>query len=145
MSTHKPVIQLFYAGGVGLIPPWNSGVVYSNQTGGHGCRHPEMEGMYVPLFPEGSSIEKTLEDMFTGQKWQGWCCEGIDAQTADLIDAVLAEIDRTKGMKVNRDHLEDSQEAWIHLTITDSRMAPDFSLLKGFGQQNAILTWSNSD
>lgn len=145
MSTHKPVIQLFYAGGVGLILPWNSGVVYSNQTGGHGCLHPETEGIYVPLFPEGSPVEKALEDFFTGRKWQGWCCEGIDEETADAVDAFLAEVDRTQGMKVNRDYLEDSHEAWIHLTLPDVRQAPPFSLMNGFRTMNAILTWSNSD
>lgn len=145
MSTHKPVIQLFYADGAGLILPWNSGVVYSNQTGGHGCLHPEVEGIYVPLFPEGSPFEKALEDFFTGPKWQGWCCEGIDEETADVVDAALAEADRTQGLKVNRDLLEDSHEAWIHLILPDFRQSPPFSLMKGFHAMDAILTWSNSD
>jgi hypothetical protein len=140
-----PLIQLFYTAGVSLIIPCHSGVLYSNQTGGHGCLHPEVEGVCVPLFPEGARLEEKLGDFFTGPKWQGWCSEGIDSETADYIDTALEESDRTKEMTVNRTRLNDSHEAWIHLNIPDSKTAHELSIFRGFNQRNAILTWSNSD
>jgi hypothetical protein len=145
VNSQKPLIQLFYVGGVGLILPWDTGVLYSNQTGGHGCLHPEVEGLYVPLFSEGAKIEKAFEAFFTGPKWQGWCSEGIDTETADFIDAVLEKEERTKGKKDNRKYLEDSHEAWIHVTLPDSGVVPEFSPIKGFRSMDAILTWSNID
>jgi hypothetical protein len=99
----------------------------------------------MPLFPENSGMEQAFDAHFTGPKWQGWCSEGLDEETACHLDALLAESERTKGIRVHRNHLEDSCEAWVYVTIPDSRTQPAFSPFKGFKEATAILTWSNSD
>ncbi|MFQ5876048.1 MAG: DUF6210 family protein, partial [Dehalococcoidia bacterium] len=56
----KPIIQLWHASGISLILPYNSGIIYSNQTGGYACYHPEAEGIYIPLTDEMVEQEKHL-------------------------------------------------------------------------------------
>ena len=145
MTAHPPLIRLWNGGGIGIIILYKSGVHYSNQTGGYACLHPEAEGVYVPLVNELVDQEARLEDFFTGPKWQGWCSDGIDGETADFIDAVLESSPYSRGLKVDRQRLDASHEAWVHLTVPGTATAPEAIELVGFEEAEAILTWSNSD
>jgi hypothetical protein len=44
-----PKIRLWDGAGLGVIISSPTGVLYSNQTGGFSCLHPELEGAYIPL------------------------------------------------------------------------------------------------
>ena len=55
---NRPTIRLWQSGGIGLIIPFESGVVYSNQTGGYGCLHPEVQGVYIPLVNERDALPR---------------------------------------------------------------------------------------
>ena len=140
----RPLIRLWSSRGPGVIIPCESGVVYTNQTGGHGCLHPQCEGVYAPLFDESVDIEGELYDFFyNGKKWQGWCHDGIDEETADVVDSILQKSAHTKGLRVDRARLAESHEAWIHVRMLGDDDRP--IEIRGFGTDSAILTWSNSD
>jgi hypothetical protein len=124
---------------------FESGVRYSNQTGGYSCWHPEVEGVYVPLFNELIDQEAELTAYFTGPKWGGWCSDGIDEETADLIDSVLQKSSYTKRITVDRSRLADSHEAWVYVLLSPSDEDVDFEEIHGFPGNQAVLTWDNSD
>jgi hypothetical protein len=145
MTAHTRLIRLWNGGGIGIIIPCKSGVCYSNQTGGHACFHPEVEGVYVPLVDETINQEARLEEFFTGPKLQGWCCDAIDAETADFVDSVLDSSPFSRGVKTDRKRLEASHEAWVHVTLPSTAQDPGISEIVGFEGAEAILTWANSD
>lgn len=140
MSEHTTVL-LYEVGGLALIVPESTGVVYKNQTGGHACLPSQMEGYLVPLAGENLTPCERLLSHFTGPKWGGWCSERIDAETANEIDSVLAGILRQDQIVVDRTKLDMSWEAWVHVTIA----GPLLALVEHAEPRRAILTWPNSD
>ena len=146
LKPDKPVIQLWGERQFGLIVLRPSGVYYSNQTGGYACYHPMAEGVFIPLGIDTVDQEKELCDYFTGAKWGGWCCEGIDEETAGFIDVLMEKSDLTKSITVDRTRLHDSQEAWVYV---DFRNTATYGFggveVTGFGICKGVLTWENSD
>ncbi len=58
----KPIISLWHTKGLGVIFLYESGIRFSNQTGGYACLHPEAEGVYVPLNDEMVNQEDELHN-----------------------------------------------------------------------------------
>jgi hypothetical protein len=149
-----PCIQLWEHVGLGLIISWPSGILFTNQTGGTSCLRPEFEGVFVPLcndctLPELVLLSPANElwDYFTGPRWQGTgATNGLQAEDADFIDAVLLKARLFPAIRVDRSRLRESHEAWVYVTISGegSSAHPVFS---GFAPypRAGILTWSNSD
>lgn len=141
-TSSKPILRIWCTESLGLIISYPSGVRISAQTGGYTCQQPEIEGVYLPLKYDA----KELEEYFTGPKWQGWCCNGIDEETADFIDNYLSNDGNTAYIKVDRARLQDSQEAWIYVDVFEPGGAvKEINLLSGFGRCKGVLTWDNSD
>jgi len=147
MAQDKPLVRLWALHGIGLIITHPSGVTYANQTGGYACKHPKMEGVFVPLVNPEIDQQTALEDHFTGPKWGGHCYRGIDAETADVVDAILANSTLTRRLKVNREKLADSEEAWVHVLIaSDEEVEGErFEEFLGFFSGMGVITWKNSD
>jgi hypothetical protein len=139
--SEQTTVLLYEIGGLALIVPASTGIVYRNQTGGHACLPSQMEGYLVPLAGEMSTKCERLLSHFTGPKWGGWCSEHIDAETADEIDSVLADMLRQDQIIVDRTKLEMSWEAWVHVKIA----GPLLALVEHGEPKEAILTWPNSD
>lgn len=137
MNAPRFTIELDEMTGLGLIIACPSGVLYTNQVGGYACRHPELEGVFVPL--PGSACER-LNVHFTGPKWSGHCYDGIDDTTANFIDAILAELDLGTSLCVDREKFADSCEAWIWVTLSRNSL-----LWLGLDEGTGVLTWENSD
>jgi hypothetical protein len=122
----RPTIRLWDGGGFGLIIEWPSGVKVSNQTGGTSCLHPEVEGVFVPLrtdhsFPSWTllSPEIELNEYFEGPVHRGTgASSGLSVSDADFIDGILAKCGLASSLRVQRDRLTDSHEAWVYVTIT---------------------------
>ena len=155
MRPPKPCLDLYDFDGAGTIIPWPSGVMISNQCGGHCCLHPEIEGVFVPFGsgdPPGRvlSLLGKLDPLFDGpgSKYNGTGAArgpdpGLDLEDADFIDSVLDGW-RYGFIRVDRNRLKDSVEAWVWVMLTpDSEPA----LFRGFGPypRPGILTWANSD
>ena len=141
MNEQEITVLLYEIGGLALIVPASTGIVYRNQTGGHACLPSQMEGYLVPFANEMRTKCDRLLSHFTGPKWGGWCSERIDAETANEIDSVLADILRHDQIIVDRTKLEMSWEAWVHVKI----VGPLLALVEHGEPRKAILTWSNSD
>ena len=160
----RPIIRLYDARGLGLIILGHSGVVYTNQTGGHACRQPAAEGWYVPLVDELADHESQLLEYFSGPPWNGWCDSRIHDADADFIDAALSASRTTEFIRVDRLRMAESHEAWIYVSLDPFPDNPrslscavgasgehgafdrqTFSPVFGLSNRCGILTWSNSD
>ena len=139
--SEQTTVLLYEIGGLALIVPTSTGVVYRNQTGGHACLTSQMEGYLVPFAGEVRGKYEQLLSHFTGPKWGGWCSQHIDEETANEIDSVLADMPGRDQITVDRTKLDMSWEAWVHVKIT----GPLLALVEHAAPRNAILTWPNSD
>jgi len=145
MEQAQPVIRLWQLNGIGVIIAHPTGVLYTNQVGGYACDHPSMEGAFVPLMDPDIDQQKALEDHFTGPKWRGHCYGGIDEETADVVDDILAMSPLTRRLTVNREKLAYSEEAGIHVRIAPDEEENSFGEFDGFPDDTGVLTWENSD
>jgi hypothetical protein len=154
-----PIIRLgLDAAGLGLIIALPNGVVYSNQTGGTECLQPECEGIYIPIrnqTEEGASEggrnmelqspEHELVEYFVRGAYEGsgatW---GLNEDDAAFIESVLAKWDLGECLRVDRDRLGESHEAWVHVTVVGEESHQAFSGLGPYPRPG-ILTWKNSD
>jgi len=147
----KPTIDLWRVAGLGLIISHPSGVWYEAQVGGYACLHPQMEGVYVPLWEEFPDPQETaLYEYFTGPKWAGHCYDGIDDETADFIDRVLSSSTYTNNLKVDRNRLKECIEAWVYVDIASTVDDEGNLIVNGwdfsyFRTTEGVLTWQNSD
>lgn len=144
----KARINLSYVAGpgLGLIILQPSGAFYTLETGGYACYHALAEGVFVPLHREtDDDQEMLLTAHFTGPKWEGWCDEGIDEDTAEYVNYVLSLSPSTSYLKVDRTRLDDSREAWIFVNVSEPTGDPDVARISGFGQCKGVLVWGNSD
>jgi hypothetical protein len=133
-------IDLGWFDGLGLIVLHPSGVLYTNQVGGHGCFHPEVEGVFFPLQTDINRYElNTLEQHFKGS----W--DALNDFEADLVDTVMRRSSRNLSwISVDRSRLKDSFEAWVYVKLDPKRTKMD-ELLVGFDDAFGVLTWPNSD
>lgn len=136
VENKKTFVELFDFDGIGLIISFPSGVIYTNQVGGFGCFHPELEGIFVPLSIGNKKILFALQQHFKGN-WQH-----IENSDAEIIDKLLRS-DGFEFIKVDRMKLNESFEAWIFVEIEE--LSRDLQLLNGFGNTKGVLTWMNSD
>ncbi len=157
MNSNKAKIQLWSSTGVGIIISYPSGVIYSNQTGGTSCLHPECEGVYIHLADEyykkgrgTASFEDELMSYFEGPKHLGTgATSGLDEEDADFVDKILKKMELSHCVQVDRKKLSKSHEAWVYVKILSDEKVDDenMSLFSGFGPypKNGIFTWENSD
>lgn len=128
-------INLYELEQAGIIILNNSGFEYLNQVGGSACLQLSAEGVFFPISHNCSdNLDILLEQIFID-------CEIVDNSIANKIDSILQRFISTSGILVNRNKLNDSCEAWIHVIINDS----EYSVYQGFHHHSAILTWPNSD
>lgn len=130
---------------LGLIVLMPSGVVFTNQTGGTACMHPDAEGIFVPLYFSGKwPIE--LESFW----WKGWehydspqvqvCLDGME------LNHILEPVPLTDFRMTTLAELDGWGEAWIPVRIKEAPEHTDnWEALHDFVGHYAILTYSNSD
>lgn len=113
----RPIIRLWHGRGLGLIVLGESGVLYTNQTGGYACLHPAAEGWYVPLVDSRYDQDAALKAYFSGPPWNGECAEGITTADADFVDRLLQSSTVSAFLHVDRERLSNSHEAWLHVMV----------------------------
>lgn len=167
----RPIIRLWHGPGLGLIVLGQSGVLYTNQTGGYACLHPAAEGWYVPLVDSRYDQDAALKAYFGGPPWNGACATGITNVDADFVDRLLQSSSVSAFLRVDRERLANSHEAWLHVLIgtvpakatvfppaplrSDNSnaqapaQAPSMNRAKapvyGFSGYRGILTWCSTD
>jgi hypothetical protein len=113
----------------GLIVKCRSGILFSNQTGGTTCSHPEQEGVFLPMaLPRDDGLVCVRDRV------------GITDAQADKLDEWFAY--HGFPFTVSRPLLQYSNEAWIHIRIVDGSERSRFLQVSGFA---AILVWKNSN
>lgn len=125
---------------LGLIVKAATNVIYTNQTGGFACWHPEVEGFLVPLRANLGMRELDALRSLCGSDFD----DGIDSETADELESMLARLG-FKGIRVDRSKLAESWESWIHV-ILSGELGLDVPLEGQIPESlEAVLTWPNSD
>jgi hypothetical protein len=126
---------------IGVIIFYPSGVFYTNKTGGYACDGPGAEGIFVPLLSEENGLGQSAQNMIDNHfdKYGGWTKGGIDEETANFLDQkFFPHFHTTIGLKIDRQRLKESHEAWVYLEPSDfTSFHPKMS--------GAVLTWINSD
>lgn len=147
---HVISLDMFSGVDLGLIVPWPTGIIYSNQANGVGCDHPELEGAYIPFgsFPERETEpnHKALAEHFAslpGNR-EYFSLETADV-TANFIDEFLVSTELPFAASVDRSRLNDSYEAWVWLTFGPPK-TEHLGLYTSFEKlDSAVLVWPNSD
>lgn len=139
MISPRPTIDLFESESLNLIVAWPSGVVYTNQTSGLACEHPEVEGVLVPLFDGiGHPAMHSLRQHFRGDWHQ------LAEDDMDIVDGILRR-NYLGFIKCDRKRSADSKEAWVHVLIEEDTAPRIAQRILGFGPKSGVLTWPNSD
>ena len=166
-ETARPLIGLWHGPGLGLIVLGASGVSYTNQTGGHTCLQSTAEGWYMPLVDRRFNQGGALRAYFAGPPWNGNCSAGITRTDADFVDRLLQSSSITAFLRVDRERLDTSHDAWLAVLIGSLPSRPSVvppsssrgsalealqtaeprpkAPVHGFAGQRAILTWGNAD
>ncbi|MDI7197737.1 DUF6210 family protein [Leptospira santarosai] len=142
---NQSIVRLWEMETIGLIIEHKTGVLYSNQAGGYACLQPKIEGAFVPIKDPENKVQMKLQKYFTGSKWGGWCNERIDEETADFIDSLLGSLYLLSNLKVNRNRMSESYEAWIYVNLFPKNEDSEYQIYYGFTGDSGILTWKNSD
>jgi hypothetical protein len=128
-----------------IIEDKNSPVIYTNQTNGYACSHPEMKGILVPVEFQSDIQDKFVNDAYMGS---GWALDSdefkqdipkiLSQLNEYFADAYLFELDADKTMK--------NTESWVCLKAKRSRSDTITDILSDFPDEiKAVLTWPNSD
>lgn len=127
-------IDLFDCSNIlGLIINCESGITYTNQMHGVCCRHPEIQGVYIPI------SNKTLLNILEGKLIN--YSLGLTEKIADELDDLFEIYFKNFVIRVNREKLDKSGEAWVYVTFQEQK---ESDLFKGFekeGWNRGVLTW----
>jgi hypothetical protein len=130
-----PKIELFPfdSDEVGIVIVCNSGIVWTNQSGGTTCADPEVEGIFVPLF--SSLREETLITLT--DRWHAETKYVKQFLEAEELNDVLEPADKTV----------IGGEAWVPVLIrTNLDDVPCWAEnLKPFAGSSGFLVYQNSD
>jgi hypothetical protein len=128
-----------------LLVEYPSGVRYENQVGGVVCYRERIEGVLSPVDVSREGTERIQNCPYPSG------AQGITGEIADTIDYILSTHPGARHLTVDRDRIDESWEAWVHVRIeapTDAAhdvMGSYSGLVYGFGSARGVLTWPNSD
>ena len=129
----------------GIIVPQKTGVIYTNQTAGTGCSHPEVEGFYIPTeFINPYISGDPIEDLW------GLSDEQIQRFLNELEiedDFELVSEKELIGFFSWRDwHMKgkayEGREAWVSVRVKETTKR---KCLEGIKNRIVIITYCNSD
>ncbi len=152
MQEHQKVpiiVRLFEHVGTALIIPCSTGIVYSNQAGGHSCSQPQAEGFLVPIangFGPAPTHDFRSPENELGQYFEklNSCGASLTELNAAEIETIMHKLPPWRGLMVDRTRLSESLEAWVFVTIKANGIRR--MLVDGLKDPiRAILTWTNSD
>ena len=132
-----------------IIKDKNSPVIYSNQTNGLCCYHPEIRGYLVPVEFRGRMLVKFMSgetSPFAGSGWELGATFYDDApQIMKQLNDYFCDI---YNFELDESRINDNHEAWVHLVAkkTEAEKRHSSGIIEGFPDEfSAILTWPNSD
>ena len=143
------IVRLYEHSGTALVIPHSTGIIYANQAGGHACLQPQAEGFLVPI---ANDVGLAPEHEFSGPENELYhyfeklnsCGASLTEDDATKIEAIMQQLPRWRGLSVDRGRMNESYEAWVHVSIaaTEEKPVPVDGLSYPL---DAILTWTNTD
>jgi hypothetical protein len=138
-------ICLYDLNRLGLILLEPSGVFYYNQVCGHSCLQKFEEGIFSYIRDDGQELYKSVSEYLLYKN-------SLATGDADFIDSQFIQSCDAKYLRVDRNRLGNSMEAWVYVII-DQSLNDDMknesvyynTAFKGFACTGAVLTWDNSD
>ena len=123
------IVRLYNHCGTALIVPHATGIVYSNQAGGHSCQQPELEGFLVPFANEvglapGLDFRSPENELYKYFKKLHSCGAPLTEDDAQAIESIIRELPLWGGFVVDRARLADSIESWVFVTIAKIKEPP---------------------
>ena len=94
------------------------------------------------------SKETELFHYFSRSPWNGTgATTGLTQQDADFIDALLRKPPSLAFVRVARERLLESHEAWVHVVVDRDTDDVELSIFAGLDPfpTKALLTWTNTD
>ncbi len=143
------IVRLYDQVGTALVIPHPTGIVYSNQAGGHACLQPQAEGFLIPIANDVGlapthDLRSPENDLFKYFSKLHSCGAPLTEADAQKIESIMHQLPLWGGLSVDRKRLHNSVEAWVFVTIAESEQRP--ILVEGLNYPvSAILTWTNSD
>ena len=143
------IVRLYDHSGTALVVPHPTGIVYSNQAGGHACLQPELEGFCVPIGNDVGLAPKhdfrsPENDLFKYFGKLNSCGASLTEADAQRIESIMHNLPLWGGFTVDRARLNDSVESWVFVTINGNENSP--IPVDGITYPvSAVLTWTNSD
>jgi hypothetical protein len=142
---HRKEICLYDLDRLGLILLEPSGVFYYNQACGHSCLQKFEEGIFSYIRDDGQELYKAVSEYLLYK-------DSLTPKDADLLDSQFIQSCDAKYLRVDRNRLDNSMEAWVYVTI-DQALNDNLknesvyynTAFKGFTCTGAVLTWDNSD
>jgi hypothetical protein len=146
----KKEICLYDLDRLGLILLEPSDVFYYNQVCGHACLQKFAEGVFSYIRDDGNELYKAVSEYMLYK-------DRLAPEDADFLDTLFMRSCDSKYLRVDRNRLGDSMEAWIYVTIDQHLIDQSFNdnpqsesvyyntAFKGFTCTGAVLTWDNSD
>lgn len=143
------IVRLYDHAGTALIVPHPTGIIYTNQAGGHACLQPQVEGFVVPiandvgLAPEHRFISPENQLFKYFNKLHS-CGHPLTERDAKAIESIFHQLPIWGGLSVDRSRLNESVESWVYVNVSAHEQGPlpvdglSFPL-------EAILTWTNCD
>jgi hypothetical protein len=137
-------INLWVESGVSIIiEDEKSPVVYSNQTNGYFCSHPEIKGYLVLVEFTGSIAQKFLCRKYAGSGYE------LDKSFYDDVPEIMKQLNDFCGnyvFELDESKIDKNTESWVHLVGKRNRPDSDCEIIQGFPDLfTAVLTWPNSD
>jgi hypothetical protein len=142
---HRKEIYLYDLDRLGLILLEPSGVFYYNQVCGYSCLQKFEEGIFSYIRDDGQELYKAVSEYLLYK-------DSLTLEDANFLDNQFIQSCDAKYLRVDRNRLGDSMEAWVYVTIDQSlndnlkRESVYYNTaFKGFTCTGAVLTWDNSD
>jgi hypothetical protein len=135
---------------LGLVLLEPSGVFYYNQVCGHACLQKFEEGVFSYIRDEGNELYKAIPEHLLNKN-------RLTPEDADFLDGQFMRSFDAKYLRVDRNRLNDSMEAWVYVSIDQRSIEQPLNnnpesesvyyntAFKGFTCTGAVLTWDNSD
>ena len=123
-----------------------TGIIYTNQTHGLCCAHPQIEGFMLPpltkLYEKADEIQQKLYEREYLRPDDANHLDSVFEKEVpfrvdgDFVFANFNEADPYKG---------DSGEAWIRIKFVEPGPGEDVVSYRGLTGKKGVLTWTNSD
>jgi hypothetical protein len=144
-QTPRKEVCLYDLDRLGLILLEPSGVFYYNQVCGHSCLQKFAEGVFSYIRDDGNELHKIVSEYMLYKS-------RLAPEDAGFLDSQFVQSADATYLRVDRNRLDDSMEAWVYVTIDQlfngnvkGESTYYNTAFKGFSCAGAVLTWDNSD